>query len=197
MCDSDRSALRNLSFEQRNNASVASEYIPETYRRKGRAFGMAGHHLNHHLAHPLAGSHDVCRVDSFIRRNQDKFLCTVFIGKSCRIIGTKYIVLDCLIWACLHKRNMFMRRRMEDKLWMVSGKYFFQTSSISHRADQCHQIHGRVFSAKLLFNIVGIIFINIKDNELFRSIGRNLPAKFASNRTASSRDKYDLVFDIG
>src|SRR5699024_9795156 len=96
--------------------------------------------LNDHLAHSLAGTHDIGWIDRLVRRNQDKSFYTVLVSEFCSIVGSEYIIFDCLIRACLHQRYMFVCCRMENELWMIRGEYLFQTSGIPHRSDQCDQI---------------------------------------------------------
>ena len=64
--------------------------------------------------------------------------------------------------------------------------------SISHRTDQHYQIQFRIIPLQFLLNVIGIIFINIKDDQLLGLMSCDLTAKLASNGTASTGDQHYL-----
>ena len=64
--------------------------------------------------------------------------------------------------------------------------------SISHRTNQHYQIQFWIIPLQLLLNVIGIIFINIKDDQLLGLMSCDLTAKLASNGTASTGDQHYL-----
>ena len=60
-----RTAVFDLTAEQRNDTSVASQYISKAHCRK-LCRAVSSDQLNHHLTEPLARSHDVGRVDCLV-----------------------------------------------------------------------------------------------------------------------------------
>ena len=66
--------------------------------------------------------------------------------------------------------------------------------TVSDRSDQHLQIQFRIFCYQLLFNVISIVFINIKNNQPFWLMPRDLPSELASNRPAASGDEYRLAF---
>ena len=61
--------------------------------------------------------------------------------------------------------------------------------SISHRTNQHYQIQFRIIPLQLLLNVIGIIFINIKDDQLLGLMSCDLTAKLASNGTSPTGDQ--------
>ena len=52
-----------------------------------------------------------------------------------------------------------------------------------------------VFEAQLLLNVIGAVFININNDELFRRIGGNLTAQFRTDGAAAARYKHCFALD--
>ena len=91
----------------------------------------------------------------------------------------------------------YMRGGVENYLGTVMGKHSVKPCPIAHRAD----LHGKVkclsvLSLKLLLDIVGIIFVDIKYNKLFRRAFCNLTAKLTTYRAAATCNHNNTVFDI-
>ena len=163
MRDRYRSALFYLFFEKRDYAAVASKYIAEPHSHKIRG-RMLVHHLDNHLADTLGSSHDVRGIDRLICGNQYETLCAVLVRSHGCLISSEHVVFDRLIWTVFHKRNMLMSCRVVDNVRPVFFKNAVNAVRIAHRADQNHQIQLRKSVLKFLLNIIGIIFINIKNN---------------------------------
>ena len=95
-----------------------------------------------------------------------------------------------------------MGRRMVDNLRAVGLKYLLHAVGIANRSDQHHQIQPRIFPAQLLLNIIGIILIDVHDNQSLRMMSGDLPAKLTADRASASRNHnhgiayiiYDLVY---
>ena len=78
----------------------------------------------------------------------------------------------------------------------VCTEQIFQTVCIAHGTDQHHQIHLRVLTSQFLLDLIGIIFIYIKYNELFYLVSRQLPAQLAANGTTAPGDQDYLILYI-
>ena len=89
---------------------------------------------------------------------------------------------------------MLMRCRVEDDIRPVCLDHTVYTSRVSYGTDQSDQIKTGILSFQLLLNSICIIFINIKDNQFFRSGTRDLTAQLASDGAASSGYHNDLPF---
>ena len=88
----------------------------------------------------------------------------------------EHIIFHRLIWAILHERHMLVGCRMIDDVWMVHRKYIVHPLCIAHRCNEYDQIQFRMLHLQLLLDTVGIIFINIDDNELSGLVLRHLTA---------------------
>ena len=75
---------------------------------------------------------------------------------------------------------------MVHHLWPIRRKYRIDSSGIPNGTNQDHQIQIRVFLFQFLLNIICIVFINIKHDQLFRLIRCDLTTESGSNASASS-----------
>ena len=87
---------------------------------------------------------------------------------------------------------MLVSCRMVDDLRMIFFKHSIDSMGISHRTDQHYQVQFRIIPLQFLLNVIGIVFINIKDDQLLRLMSCDLTAKLASDGTASSCDQHDF-----
>ena len=85
---------------------------------------------------------------------------------------------------------------MVNNVWLVCFKYIINLSGITHRTDQYYQIQMGIFGTKFLFNVVGIVLIDIKDHQSFRSVGCNLTAKLTTDRTATTSYQNGFSTDV-
>ena len=152
--------------------------------------------LYDHLTHPFRSSHDICRIDCLICRDQNKLLNSVPICRKCSLICSKYIVFNRLVRTVFHQRYMLMRSCMIDNIRSVFCKNTVDFSTVSHRTNQNNQIQIRVFMLQFLLDIVCIIFIDIKNDQSLYSICCNLTAQLTSDASASSSDKDNFIIHI-
>ena len=82
---------------------------------------------------------------------------------------------------------MLVCRRMVDHIRMVLPEYFIQPSAVPDGTDHHNQVHQWIFTLELLLDLVGAVFINVKDNQLLRFILGNLPAELTADRAAAAR----------
>ena len=99
----------NLLLKKRNYRAIASKYITKSY---GYEFCIRYSIiiLNYHLTYTFCRTHYISRINGFICTYHYKSLGIIFVCHSCKIPGTSYIILNCLIRASLHKRNVLMCR---------------------------------------------------------------------------------------
>ena len=86
-----------------------------------------------------------------------------------------------------------MRRRMVYNIRPVSWKHAVHLTPIAHGTDQHHQIQIGIFPFELLLDVVCIILIDVKYNQLSRAVCRNLTAELASDTAASPGHQHHLV----
>ena len=216
MSHRDRSSRFNLLFKQWDYRTIASQYISKADCHKlcldiFREFLL--HHcsvfiicmgiqnrqlfrcplfdhtikgLDDHLAQTLARSHNIRRIDRLIRADQNKSLAAVHHRRIGRLIRSDRIVFDGFAWAVFHQWHMFMSSCMVHHLWPIRRKYRIDSSGIPNGTNQDHQIQIRVFLFQFLLNIICIVFINIKHDQLFRLIRCDLTTESGSNASASS-----------
>ena len=231
-----RAAFFNLTFEQRNNTSVTSQNVSESYRNKlGSLFPVRCgniiyisssfvitqsffcpadvfskvwqpvcvstvadgiHALYDHLTETFTCSHNIGRINCFVCTDQYKSLAAVHHCCIGCFIGTDYIVFDCFTWAVLHQRYMLMGCCMVYDLRFIFFEYPVDSLAVTNRTDQNFQIQIRIICFQLLFNVIGVVFINIKNHQKLRLMPCNLPAEFTSDGTASSGYQDSLSLQI-
>ena len=189
------SAFHNLFLKKRNNTSITAKYISETNCHKFCII-MSVICLNDHLTNTFWGSHNIGRIYCFIRGDHNKFLYAVLYCCLSCLPCSKYIILDCLIWAVFHKWHMLMRSCMIDNIRMILCHNAVHTVRISNRCNQYDKIKIWILMFQLLLNLICIIFIDIYNDQLLRLVPCNLPAKLTSNRAATTCYENYLIFYI-
>ena len=182
--------------EQGNDAAVAAQYISEPHRHIFGILRPAAEHLNDHLADALRGAHHVGGIHRLVRGDQHKGLHPVPVRRLRHMICTKHVVLDRLVGAVLHQRHVLVGRGVIDNVGAVLVKKQFHLLPVPHGPDQDHQIQHRIFMPQLLLDGVGIIFINIKNDQLSGTAGGDLAAQLAADAPASPCDQHRLAPDI-
>ena len=190
-----RTSCRNLFFKQRNNTSVGAEHVAETNCYKLRLI-MAVERLHDHLADSLARTHDIRRIHRLVCRNHDELFRVVLCRRHSGFPGAEYIVFDRLVGAVLHQRHMLMRCCMVHNIGMIRFKHIVDPARVAHAADQNHQIQLRILFLQFLLQVVGIVFINIKHDQLRRLVTGNLTAQLASDGAASPGHQDPLAADV-
>ena len=92
--------------------------------------------LNDHLAETLGSTHDIGRIDSLVRTDQDKTLASMCHRCIGSLEGSNGIVLDCLTRAVFHQRHMFVCSCMVDDLRLVLFKNLEHFPAVADRSDQ-------------------------------------------------------------
>ena len=151
--------------------------------------------LDDHLAQALAGAHDVGGVHGLIRGDQHEALAAVDHGGVGGFIGADGVVLDGFAGAVLHKGHVLMGRGVIDDLGPVGIEDLENSPAVPHGADQRHQVQGRIFPLQLQLDLVGAVFIDIKDDQLLRIVGGDLPAELRSDAAAAARHQDALAVD--
>ena len=79
---------------------------------------------------------------------------------------------------------------------LVFLEHHIDSSAVSDRSDQNNEVEVFVLTSQFLFDIVCIILIDIKNDQLFRFMTCDLSAKLTSDRTAASCNKDCFSFNI-
>ena len=75
-------------------------------------------------------------------------------------------------------------------------KHSLNPVGIPDRTDKNRQIQIRKCPLQLLLQIIGVILVDVKYNQLLGPVSCNLAAQLASDGAASSCNKNDLVLHI-
>ena len=159
----------------------------------GLDLGVKG--LDHHLTEALTGAHDVGRVHGLVGGDEDKAFTAVHHGGIGRLIGADGVVLDGLTGAVLHEGDVLVGCGMIDNLGMILLKNLEDAAAVTDGTDQGHEVQVRILFPQLQLDGVGVVFIDIKDDELLRVMTGHLAAELRADASAAARDKDDLAVD--
>ena len=180
--------------EQRNDGAIWTKHIPESSRNKFCIGGMLGHILNNHFTAAFCCPHDIGRVYRFIGRNHDELFALKCSCQCCQIERTDNVVFYCFFRTAFHQWHMFMGCCMKDNLRMIFFKQRNQFCMIPNRGNFHKQRNLWTIGEKqFLLNIIGVVFIDIYNDDFFGVIGHNLPDNFRPNRTATARNHTDFI----
>ena len=153
-------------------------------------FDLGVEALDDHLAEPLAGAHDVGGVHGLVRGDEHESLAAVDHGRIGGLIGADSVVLDCLAGAVLHEGHVLMGRRVIDDLGVILIEHLEDPPAVPNRADKGGQLQSGERGFELELDIIGVVFIDIEDDELLGVMGRDLPAELAADGAAAAGDQH-------
>ena len=166
------------------------EELGQFVRAPGLDLGIEG--LDNHLAEALRGAHDVRGVHGLVGGDEDKALTAVHHGGIGGLIGAEGVVLDGLTGAVLHEGDMLMGRSVIDDLRPVFGEHLEHPSAVADGADEGHEVEVRMGIAELVLDIIGVVFIDVKDDELLWVMRRDLAAELRADTSAAAGDEDGL-----
>ena len=149
--------------------------------------------LDDHLAQALRGAHDVGRVDGLIGGDQHEALAAVHHGRVGGLVGADGIVFDGLAGAVLHERHVLVGRCVVDDVRLVLFEDLEHLPGVAHGTDQRDEIELGVLFLEFQLYIIGIVFVDVEDDEALRVMVRDLPAELAADRPAAARDEHGLA----
>ena len=166
---------------------MAAQHVAEPHRH-ALHIRVARKSLDEHLADALGAAHNAGGVHSLIGGKLHKALYPVLAGADQQVFGTQHVVLYRLGRAHLHQRDVLVCRSMEHHRGVIGIKNLVQTLFIPDRTDQ-HR--DRDIAAVLLLQfhqqLVGAVFIDIKDQQLAGLEAHDLTAQLAADGAAAAR----------
>ena len=176
------------------------DFIPEMSKELGDVGCLSGFDLlikglDDHLAQALAGTHDVGGVHGLVGGDQHKALTAVRHGGIGGFIGADGVVLDGLVGAVLHKGDVFMGCGVIDDLRAVFLEDLEHPSAVADRTDEGHQVQLGMRFFQLILDVIGVVLVDIENDELFGVVIGDLPTELRADGTAAARDQDDLAAD--
>ena len=113
-----------LAFEQGNDRTVRAQHIAESHRGK-HSLGNLGIVLHDHFAHALGGTHDICRINRFVGRDENEVGTTALMSHAHYIQRAEHIVLDGLTRIRLHKGHMLVCCSVKNNMRIVAIENLF------------------------------------------------------------------------
>ena len=80
---------------------------------------------------------------------------------------------------------MLVGRRMVHDVGAVFFKHRLDPVGVPDGADEHHQVQVRILLLQLQLDVVGVVFVDIKDDQLLRVMACHLAAQLASDGAAS------------
>ena len=149
------------------------------------------HGLHDHLAQPLARAHDICGVDRLVGRYLNELLHAAGIRGTDEVERTEHVVADGLLRAGLHERNMLVRGGVEHDLGTVAVHQAHESRAVADRADFDGKVKVRTVSEfQLLLNVVGVVLVNIEDDQPLGTVLDDLAAQLAADGAAATGDQH-------
>ena len=105
------------------------------------------------------------------------------------LIGAEGVVLDGLAGAVLHEGDMLMGRSVIDDLRPVFGKHLEHAAAVADGSDKRHEVQVRIRVAELVLDVIGVVFIDVEDDELLRVMRRDLAAELRADASAAAGDE--------
>lgn len=84
--------------------------------------------------------------------------------------------------------------RMVDDVRAISAEDILDAFRIAYRSDQHYQIQRRILTDQLLLDRIGIVLIDIDDDQLLRLMTGDLPAQLASDGSTTPVTNMTLSF---
>jgi len=159
----------------------------------GLDLGVEG--LDDHLTETLTGAHDVGGIHGLVGGDEDKALAAVDHGGVGRFIGADGVVLNGLTGAVFHEGDVLVGRGVVDNLGMVLLKDLEDTAAVADGADQGHKVQVRILFPQFQLDGVGVVFIDIEDDELLRMMTGHLAAEFRADASPTACDEDNLAVD--
>ena len=153
--------------------------------------------LDDHFAQTLGSTHDVGGIHGLVRGNQHKAFAAVHHGGVGRLVGADGVVLDGLTGAGLHEGDMLVGRGVVDDLGTILGENLIDPAAVADGADEGHQIQLGEFVLEFQGDVVGIVFVDVENDELPGLLGGDLTAQLTADGAAAAGDHDDLTGEEG
>ena len=82
---------------------------------------------------------------------------------------------------------MLMGGGMIDQIGSVLGKEVFQSIPVSYGANEHGETQVGVIPAQFLLDVIGVVFVDVEDDELLRVLARDLTAELAADGAPVTR----------
>lgn len=139
--------------------------------------------LNYHLAYALCGAHDIRGVDRLIRRDEHETLYAELVRRANGLERAEDVIFDGLVGVVLHKGHVLMRRGMVDDIRMIPRKHGVETLAVPDRAYEHLDVDLGMCPLELVLDSIGVVFVDIENDELMRRMLCYLAAQLAADRT--------------
>ena len=194
VAETDGDKFRLYIFEDPSSAVLISIFLAVMGEELGDLGGfslldLVVKALDDHLAQALAGTHDVSGIDGLVGGDQDKALAAVDHGRIGGLVSADGVVFDRLTGAVLHQRDMLMGGGVVDDLRVVVLKEFKHPPAVADRPDQDLQIEIRIFLAQFKLDLISVVFVDIKNDELSGVVGCDLAAELTADGSAATGDE--------
>ena len=114
------------------------------------------------------------------------------------MIRPENVVLHGLFGVVFHQGDMLVRRGVENDVRAVSVRDAVDLRLVPHGGDLHAEVQRRPVDAqKLLLDVVGVVLVDIQDDQPLRRVCGDLPAEFAADGAAAAGYQYGPSPDKG
>ena len=187
----DSHKLRSGGIRRKLDVALLQTMMGVGMREQGQLSGTDHtiHRLNDHLADSLGGAHDVRGVDRLVGGDEQEASAAVGEGGVGRLVGAQDVVLDGLAGRVLHQRDMLVGGGVEDQLGLVALEDVLDASGVADGADEHREIEVGMMAEQLLLDVVGVVLVDVEDDEASGMVGGDLSAEFGADGAAAAGDE--------
>ena len=120
--------------------------------------------LDDHLAQTLTGPHYISGINRLICWYENKSFTSIQHRRVSRFISSDGIVFYRFTGAVLHQRHMLMGCGVIHNLRLILTENLENALTVPDGPNQCHQVQIWIVFTNLLLDVIGIIFVYIKNN---------------------------------
>ena len=114
-----------------------------------------------------------------------------------RLVRADDVVLDAFAGGVFHERHMLVSGGVEDDIRPIVVEQLINSARIADGANENGKVQAfMVFGKQFLLNVIGVVFIDVENNEMLGVMGRNLPAEFCTDGATAACDKNDLAGEL-
>ena len=199
MRDRDRTAATDLLLEQRHDRTGRSEYVAEAHHAEARLVGALLQGLQHELGQALGRTHDVCRIDRLVGRDQHERFNTRLERRLGGVPRTDHVVVNALDHVVLDDRHVLVGGGVVDRLYAEGGQDLAHPVAVMRVAQERHDLDRQLLVRRNLLqlplDLVERQLRHLEQHQAARAQADDLPAQLRADGAPGPGDQDALTAD--
>ena len=180
MRDRDWPAPGDLLPEQRHHAASASQHVAKADSDIGQAAPERGG-LHQQLGDALGRAHHTGGIHRLVGRDENKALDTMGLRKPQQVGCSFHIIGYGFSDIHLHQRHVFVRRSVEDGVWLVGVEHLAEAVEVPHVGDDLLEFQSGPLPPQLIGNGKDAVLAMPHQYQRLRIAARDLAAQLAAD----------------